>query len=208
MARLTAHLLLLLSVLALSAMGASLPGPDDAPTKDPQKDSAASVTTHLGIKFSSSAQDTKETPASPARPDPLLPDSSLPLTILKPYVITTPRVKLTERDVLTDQAKLALAKKTQLTPLYQVTFGPLSQLGAYYFDWLSILGGWHPNDLEALVLYRQEEDVRRKNEMDSLMRLETIYDINDAKQLQRLQLGPSETKPQSFIVSPKNVPHR
>ena len=113
-------------------------------------------------------------------------DPTSPITFLQPYLVTTPRVKLTEKDVLTDQARLALAKKNQLTPLYQVTFGPLAQLGTYYANWLSILGGWHPNDLEATVLERQEEDIRRKTEMDHLLRLETLDDKKVMKALQLL----------------------
>ncbi len=98
-----------------------------------------------------------------------------------------PRVKFKEHDILTGKGRLALAEKQQLTPLYRVTFGPLSQLAAYYFDWTSILGGWHPNQVEAMVLYRQEEDLRRQREMDDLIRLETLDETIDGKKTPRLK---------------------
>ncbi len=68
-----------------------------------------------------------------------------------------------------------------------MTFGPLSQIAAYYFNFLSILNGWHPNEAEALTLYRQDERLKMLGEMDSLIRLETIGGGKDAKELQRLR---------------------
>jgi hypothetical protein len=53
---------------------------------------------------------------------------------------------------LTDGAKLEIAEKRYISPLYRVTFGPLSQVAAYYFNFLSVLHGWHPNEAEALRL--------------------------------------------------------
>lgn len=182
---------LLFVAITIHATGATPPAPSDALAADQSNSSPISASTRLGIKFSPPNSDSPSATTAPQAAVPRLTDPSLPLTILKPYLVTTPRIKLTEKEVLTDKARLELAKKTQLTPLYRLTFGPLSQLGTYYFNWLSILGGWHPNDLEAMILYRQEEDLRRKAEMNSLVRLESLYDAKDEKLLQRLK--PEET---------------
>jgi hypothetical protein len=111
---------------------------------------------------------------------------------MAPLIVWGTRAKLTEADVLTDQGKLDLAEKTYISPLYRVTFGPLSQIAAYYFNFLSILHGWHPNEAEAMTLYRQDERLKMLGEMDSLIRLESIGGREeDAKELQRLRFEAS-----------------
>jgi len=144
----------------------------------------------LGVSFSPPAKEGESTSAAP-QPAPVV--SPGPVTqgtvILEPYLVTTPRVKLTEKEILTNKGRLALAEKEQITPLYRLTFGPLSQLAAYYFDWTSILGGWHPNSREAMTLYRQDERLKMLDEMDSLIRLETISDPKVTKQFKRIRFG-------------------
>jgi hypothetical protein len=90
---------------------------------------------------------------------------------LQKMIVTERRQQLTERDLLTSKGLLDLARKRYLTPVYQKTLGPLSQLGAYYFNFLAILGGWHPNDAEAMVLYENDAQKRRDTEMAELLRL-------------------------------------
>ena len=118
-------------------------------------------------------------------PGPVIPGT----VILSPYLVTAPRVKLTEKETLTNKGRLALAQKQHITPLYRATFGPLSQLATYYFNWPSILGGWHPNEAEAMTLYRQEERLKMLDEMDSLIRLETLHNPKEAKQFKRIRFG-------------------
>ena len=107
---------------------------------------------------------------------------------MEPVIVWGDRVKLTATDVLTDGAKLEIAEKRYISPLYRVTFGPLSQIAAYYFNFLSVLHGWHPNEAEALTLYRQDERLKMLGELDSLAELETIGgDSKDAKDFQRIR---------------------
>ena len=177
--------------MTVSAMGAAPTASDETPANTPSSYSALSPTARLGIAFSPPAKASES--AAVAVPhifpmgssDPIAPDTVL----LNPFYITGPRVKLTEKQTLTNKGRLALAEKQHITPLYRATFGPLSQLAAYYFDWTSILGGWHPNSREAMALYRQDERLKMLDEMDSLIRLETIHDSKETKQFRRIRFG-------------------
>ncbi len=151
-----------------------------------------STATRLGIKFSPPPKETESVRAvvaaqvpHPTSADPTLPD----ILFLTPIEVSDKRSGLTERAVLTDKAKLEIAEKKMLTPLYRVTIGPLGQLGAYYLDFLSIFGGWHPNEAEAITLYRQEERLRMLGEMDDLIQVDTLHDTRNTKQLQRVRFG-------------------
>ena len=93
---------------------------------------------------------------------------------LRTVVVTARRQPMIERDLLTPAGRLDLAKKRYLTPVYQRTFGPLSQVAAYYFDFLATLGGWHPNDAEAMVLYEDDAQKRRNTEMAELINLDRL----------------------------------
>lgn len=88
---------------------------------------------------------------------------------LAKVVVTGKRIPFNARDVMTPSGRLDFAKKTYLTPAYEKTFGPLGQLASYYFNFLSVLGGWHPNDAEALALYADADQKRRNTEMNSLL---------------------------------------
>jgi hypothetical protein len=111
---------------------------------------------------------------------------------MDPVLVWGSRVKLTETDVLTDTAKLEMAEKKYISPLYRVTFGPLSQLAGYYFNFLTILNGWHPNEAEARTLYLEDDRLQMLDEMDSLVRLERLGgDSKDAKELQRIRFEAS-----------------
>ena len=127
---------------------------------------------------------------SPPPPNPVvrLPPPDPEVVQMEPVIVWGDRVKLTATDVLTDGAKLEIAEKRYISPLYRVTFGPLSQVAAYYFNFLSVLHGWHPNEAEALTLYRQDERLKMLGALDSLAELETIGgDSKDAKDFQRIR---------------------
>jgi hypothetical protein len=168
---------------AAESTGTPAPARSGQPAEQQPAPSRSSVTAHLGIKFSPAA---KDAPSAYAAPQLL--DSIFPVTVVLPaFVVQDPRVKLTEKEVLTDKARLALAEKRFLSPLYRATLGPLSQLAAYYFDWTSILRGWHPNEVEAMVLYRQEEELKQQAEMDRLLKLEAIDQAPVARPMERLR---------------------
>jgi hypothetical protein len=88
---------------------------------------------------------------------------------LSKVVVTGKRIPFNERDVLTAAGRLDVAKKTYLTPAYEKTFGPLGTLASYYFNFLAVFGGWHPNDADALALYADADQKRRNIEMNSLL---------------------------------------
>jgi hypothetical protein len=123
-------------------------------------------------------------PAKPAEkftaPDPKV-------VKMAPLIVWGTRIPSSETEVLTERGRLELAEKRYISPLYRVTFGPLSQLAAYYLNFLTILGGWHPNEAEAMTLYRQDERLERLRELDALTRLEMFGDARDAKEFQRLR---------------------
>jgi hypothetical protein len=96
---------------------------------------------------------------------------------LRKMIVTGSRPQLIERDLLTPKGRLDLAKKVYLTPVYEKTFGPLSQLAAYYTDFLAIFGGWHPNDGEAMALYEDDAQKRRNTEMADLMNLVRLGEL-------------------------------
>lgn len=177
--------------MALSSISTTPARADEAPSEVRSSYSSLSPTARLGISFSPPAA--KETESAPASVPSFPTGSSEPIApgivLLDPYYISGPRVKLSEKQTLTGKGRLALAQKQQITPLYRLTFGPLSQLAAYYLNWPSILGGWHPNQAEAMTLYRQEERLKMLDEMDSLIRLETLGDAKTAKQFKRIRFG-------------------
>ncbi len=96
---------------------------------------------------------------------------------LRKMIVTGRRQQLIERDLLTPKGRLDLAKKVYLTPVYEKTFGPLSQVAAYYTDFLAIFGGWHPNDGEAMALYEDDAQKRRNTEMTDLMNLVRLGEL-------------------------------
>jgi len=92
---------------------------------------------------------------------------------LPKYFVTEKRLPFTEREIQTPKGRLELAKKTYLSPVYQKTFGPLSNIYALFYN---PLGGWHPNDPEAMALYQDADQMRRNQEMEALMRLDALQD--------------------------------
>jgi hypothetical protein len=158
----------------------------------PAESSSGSVTLsaadRLGIKFNPAPQDAPAESLPPAR-DPVSPDSVQPgVVVFAPFHVRE-RMRLNEKNTLSDKGRVEYAEKQYLSPLYQKTFGPLVQLATYYFNFLSILGGWHPNEAEAMSLYDQDERLERLTEMNDLIRLETIGNSWDAKKFEDLKAG-------------------
>jgi hypothetical protein len=142
-----------------------------------------SAADRLGIKFNPAAQDT---PAEPAH-DPVPLDSIQPGTVVFAPFHVRERMRLNEKNTLSDKGRVEYAEKQYLSPLYRKTFGPLAQIATYYFNFLSILGGWHPNEAEAMSLYDQDERLERLKELDDLIRLETIGNSWDAKKFEDMK---------------------
>jgi hypothetical protein len=160
--------------IAVCSRAAAQPVPGDPPPDY----AALSAADRLGIAFD---------PLAKPGEGPFL-ATRAPDTILLPrFVVEDVRVRLTDRDALTGTATLKLAEDAYLSPLYRVAFGPLMQVAAYYFNPLAILRGWHPNEAEALVLYRQDERLRGLAELDSLIGLELLDDAKDAGEFQRIR---------------------
>ncbi len=153
-------------------------------SRPPAPDARLKLSAKLAGQISSSLPAWKPPMAKPAgKPPPFDPE----VVQMKPFYVRENRVRLTETDVLTDTAQLKMAEAKYLSPLYRVTFGPLSQIAAYYFNFLTILHGWHPNEAEAVTLYRQDERLKMLEKLDSLVRLEKIADPKEAKELQRIR---------------------
>lgn len=120
-----------------------------------------------------------------------------------PKLIVVPRSGFPqERELLTNHGRLELAKKRFTPPLYRATLGPLSQLATYYFNFLSILGGWHPNDAEALTLYAESERVQRLHDFDDLVSLEEFDDARTGAELRQLRPGVWRTGYDSLYWNP------
>ena len=158
---------------------------------------ASSVVERLGIKFSSPVKTEGKALVAAQSPEPIFTDTF----VLPTFTITDTRLGPTEDNVLTEKARLEIAEKRYITPLYRVTFGPLAQLATYYYSPLSIFMGWHPNEAEAMNRYREDQHVEMLEEMDSLTRLGMVKDAKDVKdaietkELQRMRY--------EFIIAPR-----
>jgi hypothetical protein len=171
--------------------------PSDAPAEGGATSISSQSVARLGIKYNSTTPAAKAAVVAVPPPEPIFSETFF----LPPFIVTDTRLKLKERDVLTDEGRLAVAEKKYITPLYRVTFGPLSQLATYYYNPLSVFNGWHPNEAEAMTLYREDETVRIQSEMDSLIRLDLIDDVQDAKQVEHLR-SHAERVRAGFFFSP------
>jgi hypothetical protein len=90
---------------------------------------------------------------------------------LPKYYVTEERMPFTTREILTPEGRVALANKRYISPVYRKSLGPLSAIASLL---MNPLGGWRPNDPEAMALYEDDERLRRKNETKELMRLEAL----------------------------------
>jgi len=129
--------------------------------------------TKLGFAFDQQAHDVVVA-ATSAAPFTENHEAEVPvddLLQLPKYVVTGKSVPLQEREVLSPTGKLDLARKTYLTPAYQKTIGLLAAVASLLNN---PLGGWQPNDPEAMALYEDTEQLHRKTEMKELADLAAL----------------------------------
>ena len=140
-------------------------------------DEPAPPATRLGIHFE---------PQAPAVSDnPILNPPAPPAGVveLPRFDVKEMPLRIDADELLTAHGQLDDAKRRFISPLYAKTFGPLAQLGAYYLDFFSILGGWHPNDLEALVLYDQDRRLKRMQDFNDLIAVSKVASPDEAREL-------------------------
>jgi len=145
-----------------------------------KKEMSSPSASRLGFSFEAPSQKV-ESPAvgSSVR------DSLGPVVVLPAMRVTANRVALSETEVLTAEGRIQFAKQKYTTPLYRATFGPLSQVAAYYFNFLNILNGWHPSEAEAMTLYLEDDRIRILSEADNLNWLESIDNKRELLELNR-----------------------
>lgn len=139
--------------------------------EEPVNAGAQTRTRHVKLNFTAFA------PAPQAAAD------GQPVIVLPKFEVHDVRIRLADRDVVSAQELLAQAKARYLTSVYQKTFGQLSAALGMIANLPSILGGWHPNDAEASVLFAQDERLRRIHESDDLLHLVERDDLADYKEL-------------------------
>jgi hypothetical protein len=156
-----------------------------APQPESSSDSRRDTVERLRFRFS--VEPSTESGPSSATVSNTEADAPPPgVTRLPRFEVRDRRLDLTEREVLTDRGLVDSAKQRYLSPVYQKTFGQLSQLALLYFNPLALLGGWHPNDAEAMTLYEQDERLRRMRRSDDLLDLYRVDDDGEAIKLRRL----------------------
>ncbi len=169
-------------LLVALGLGAGLARAGDAPAGSTAAVAVVSVG-HLGFKFSERAAATAAVPKVALLPASLGDEYLLPRMVVREHSL-----QLLDREVLTERGRAEFAEKRYITPLYRATFGPASQLAAYYFNPLAIFGGWHPNAEEAKTLYREDERVETLHELDELVKLDAEgkdVPAEDLKELHR-----------------------
>ena len=157
-------------------------------TPSPTPPSAAD---RLGIVFA---------PPPPAPAEPALPwtNAAPPLpadldgetveaeTPLPAVEATEPPLRFTAEELLTAEGRLEFAKDKYLSTTYRLTIGPLAQLALYYNNWLTVFGGWHPNDAEAITLYQDDLWRQRKERVDEIIARSVLLDPTQAAELKPL----------------------
>lgn len=136
-------------------------------------ETADSKASRLGFRFDpqahASAKDGKTEPTSPLDSEPLPPG----VVRLPKHVVIGQRVPLEPDEMLTPEGRVEVAKKRHLSPLYRVTFGPLSAVLSFLNN---PLGGFRPNTPEAMALYEQDQQLRRNARADELNELAELAD--------------------------------
>ena len=129
-------------------------------------------TARLGFVFDQHAHDVAA--AGNADPEDKNHGSGVPsddVIHLPKYFVTEERMPFTTREVLTPEGRVTLANKRYISPVYRKTLGPLAAVAALL---MNPLGGWRPNDAEAMTLYEGDECKRRKMETAELMKLDAL----------------------------------
>jgi len=127
------------------------------------------TTDKLGYHYDPGVRETKGAPETV-----LVRSIEPPEVVMDRVLVTAKKLNLEPHEMLTPRGRMVEAKKKYLSPVYQKTFGPLTQLAGYYFNWLSILGGWHPNESEAYLFAEQDERVRIIETLSELERLDRL----------------------------------
>ena len=145
--------------LAAGLLGSAWLGAADEPSER---------VTRLGFAFDQKAHDQAVAAANtaPAAEDGRSDD----LLHLAKLVVTEKRAVLTPGNTL---KTLELAKKTYLSPVYEKTLGPLAAVAAFLHDPKS---GFQANNVEAMMLYENEQQKRRNTEMVELQAMAALSD--------------------------------
>ena len=176
---------LFLGFILISSIARAVASDAIEPTQERTKKLSISPPALLGFKFEKSGPKTPNLASTGSSSQPI---EDLGETVQLPkFVVEARRNVPQEEEMLTDYGRLQFAKNKFTTPLYRATFGPLSQVAAYYFNFLTILNGWHPSDAEAMALYRESERVQILTDFDDLCRLEELGDPHTAEELRRMR---------------------
>lgn len=131
--------------------------------------SQAELPDKLGYHYDPAIRATEGAPATV-----LVTSVEPPEVVMDRLVVTAKKLNLEPHEMLTQRGRMVEAKRKHLSPVYQKTFGPLAQLAGYYFNWLSILGGWHPNETEAYLFAEQDERLRILRGLSELEKLDRL----------------------------------
>jgi hypothetical protein len=100
--------------------------------------------------------------------------------VMPKFQVESVPITIPERELLTPSGRAQYAREHYTTALYRKTFGPLGAIAGLA---MNPLGGWRPNDNEALMLYEQDERLRRLHETDDLLRIVKLTDPKQAAEL-------------------------
>jgi hypothetical protein len=135
---------------------------------------AGSAASRLGIHFDQKAHDAAVAAKKGAMDGGIFAEPHDADVIRLPkYVVKEERFPLEEYELLTLKGRVAVAEKRYLTPIYQKTVGPLTAIATFLND---PLGGWRPNAPEAIAIYEDFENVRRRERTKELTSLAALAD--------------------------------
>ena len=88
---------------------------------------------------------------------------------MDPYFTFGRRIQLSKEDILSPAGRVSVAKHRYLNPIYQKTLGPLMAIPGFVAN---PLWGLSPNTPEAMLLYEEDERIRRNQNMNDLINLD------------------------------------
>ena len=134
---------------------------------------AGSAASRLGIHFDQKAHDAAVAKKRALDGGIFAEPHDADVIRLPKYVVKEERFPLEEYELLTPKGRVAVAEKRYLTPIYQKTVGPLMAIATFLND---PLGGWRPNAPEAIAIYEDFENVRRRERTKELTSLAALAD--------------------------------
>jgi hypothetical protein len=167
--------------VCLSSANGSPPAKDGADSGEAKMDPPIASISRLGFSFETPSRKIENLHPSIFAYDPIG-----PILVLPTMRVAAKRVDLSKTEVLSNEGRVQFAVRKYTTPLYRVTFGPLSQIATYYFNFLTILNGWHPNEAEAMTLYLEDDRIRILSEADNLIWLESIDRKKELPELKQM----------------------